>query len=284
MAVYYAAALQRSLGRLITAKQVRQQIRGGTIGRVDYIRFMRSLRENKKLELERVNDAVCEPLDLVPEHSVEGLRDVHMSRASYRFVNQLDNLLYNIAFPVFLWDAFRWLVRKKDSGDIAQLQRLNGVRPSVDRDADSQENLVLQRCFTPSIASVLTISAPQVLLTTSVGTLLVGLGIYFGFTWTRELDPDAGASASRNVFIMYIVGLGTCLAIYSLSKFLQNDDTRGADLVLKEYLLDFLSADENQGLLQRWKVHIERGPDSAEWHLVNNVPSQTDGAMQTNSV
>lgn len=74
----------------------------------------------------------------------------------------------------------------------------------------SHENL-------PSVASVLTVSAPNILLDSSINSLLVGLGIYFGFVWTRDLDEVAGAKSSEAVFITYIVGLMVCYWVFALS-------------------------------------------------------------------
>ncbi|KAB2105012.1 hypothetical protein AG0111_0g7137 [Alternaria gaisen] len=77
----------------------------------------------------------------------------------------------------------------------------------------------------PSVASVLTVSAPNMLLSASLNTFLVGLGVYFGNVWTRNLDESAGSSASRAVFIVYIVGLALCYGIYALSSLIASDQS-----------------------------------------------------------
>lgn len=69
----------------------------------------------------------------------------------------------------------------------------------------------------PSPAAVLTISAPNMLLAASLNSLLIGLGIYLAYVWTRNLDTDAGPDASRAVFITYMVSLSICYGIYQLS-------------------------------------------------------------------
>jgi hypothetical protein len=69
----------------------------------------------------------------------------------------------------------------------------------------------------PSAASVLTISAPNMLLSASLNSFLIGLGVYVGFIWTRNLDESAGANDSRAVFITYVVSLTVCYGIYALS-------------------------------------------------------------------
>ena len=81
------------------------------------------------------------------------------------------------------------------------------------------------RSFSPSPASVITISAPQLLLSASLNSFLVGLGVYQGFVWHRNLDPNAGPNDSRNVFIIYIVSVGLCYVVYSLSTAVQDEQS-----------------------------------------------------------
>ncbi len=70
----------------------------------------------------------------------------------------------------------------------------------------------------PSAAAVLNMSAPNMLLSLSLNAFLIGLGVYFGYVWTRNLDEAAGANGSRAVFITYIVGLLVCYCVYALSR------------------------------------------------------------------
>jgi hypothetical protein len=74
-----------------------------------------------------------------------------------------------------------------------------------------------ERKFLPSAAAVLTISAPNMLLSASLNSLLLGLGVYLGYVWTRNLDGSAGVNSSRAVFITYVVSLTLCYGIYALS-------------------------------------------------------------------
>jgi hypothetical protein len=80
--------------------------------------------------------------------------------------------------------------------------------------------------FLPSAASVLTVSAPNMLLSASLNAFLVGLGVYFGYVWTRNLDESAGSSASRAVFIVYVIGLALCYGIYALSDLVAADQSQ----------------------------------------------------------
>jgi len=56
-----------------------------------------------------------------------------------------------------------------------------------------------------------------VLLSASLGCILIAFGVYFGFTWTRKLDEDASRDDSRNVFIVYVMGLAVSWLVYSIS-------------------------------------------------------------------
>jgi hypothetical protein len=69
----------------------------------------------------------------------------------------------------------------------------------------------------PSPAAVLTISAPNILLSASLNSFLLGLGIYLAYVWTRNLDTAAGTIGSRAVFITYVASLIVCYGIYELS-------------------------------------------------------------------
>ena len=69
-----------------------------------------------------------------------------------------------------------------------------------------------------SAAAVLSMSAPNMLLSSSLNAFLIGLGVYLGFVWTRNLDEPAGAIGSRAVFITYIVGLVVCYFVYASSR------------------------------------------------------------------
>ncbi|RDW71662.1 hypothetical protein BP5796_07696 [Coleophoma crateriformis] len=79
---------------------------------------------------------------------------------------------------------------------------------------------------TPSILSVAVLSAPGFMLDISLSTLLLALGIYLGFIWTRNLDTNAGLHDSRNVFIFYIVGVLSMIAIYSVPNALKDSEER----------------------------------------------------------
>lgn len=93
---------------------------------------------------------------------------------------------------------------------------------SLDRSSSTAfEYSLMRRCFTPGVIPVISMSAPIILLATSVISAIIAYGIYFGFIWTRNLDANAGENDSRNVFIVYIVALVLCIWIYSVSQLVQ---------------------------------------------------------------
>lgn len=90
------------------------------------------------------------------------------------------------------------------------------------------------------VTAVLTISAPQTLLSSSLISLIVGIGVYFGFIWTRALDKDAGHGDSKNVMIVYLVSLIVCFGVYSMSHFLQDNDDRLESHIVEGYVQQFI--------------------------------------------
>jgi len=98
----------------------------------------------------------------------------------------------------------------------------------------------------PSVASVITVSAPNMLLSFSLNSFLVGLGIYLGFTWTQSLDETAGDNGSRAVFITYMAGLCACYGIYALSSTVVANQTYESDRELL-WKVNGLPADDTKG-------------------------------------
>lgn len=79
------------------------------------------------------------------------------------------------------------------------------------------------RWFLPGVPSVLAVSAPELLMSASLASLIVGLGVYVGFVWHRKLDTGAGANDSLGVFIVYIVSITISYLVYSLSIIAQSE-------------------------------------------------------------
>ncbi|CAF9911152.1 hypothetical protein IMSHALPRED_009946 [Imshaugia aleurites] len=66
-----------------------------------------------------------------------------------------------------------------------------------------------------SISAIFILSAPYTMMSYAIMAFIVGLAIYQGFVWTRNLDTNAGKRNSRDVFIAYIVSTGFCGLFFS---------------------------------------------------------------------
>lgn len=75
--------------------------------------------------------------------------------------------------------------------------------------------------FLPAPASVLTVSAPDRLLSTALNAFLIGLGVYLGAIWQGYRDTDTDVKDSKHVFMAYIVSVSVCYIIYWLSSAVQ---------------------------------------------------------------
>jgi hypothetical protein len=99
---------------------------------------------------------------------------------------------------------------------------------------------LMKSCFTPSVASVVTMSAPQILLSSSLFTLILGIGVYFGFIWTRHIDMYAQDGGNRNVMAMFLASTIFCFMVYSLSRVTQDNDTSTEKMILLDYINDYV--------------------------------------------
>ena len=65
-----------------------------------------------------------------------------------------------------------------------------------------------------SLAAVFILSAPFVMVEVSIFSFLLGLAIYQGFVFTKNLDNDTSPSDSRNNFVALMVGTGLFLVYF----------------------------------------------------------------------
>lgn len=66
-----------------------------------------------------------------------------------------------------------------------------------------------------SLAAIFIVSAPFAMVKVSIFTFLVGLAIYQGFIFTKNLDDNTAPGDSRNSFIVLMVGTGMCSLFFS---------------------------------------------------------------------
>lgn len=109
-----------------------------------------------------------------------------------------------------------------------------------------------RQCFLPSPLSVITLSAPQMLLSGSLCLLLIGLGIYLGKFWIRELDSTEPSTDARNVFIVYFVGLYFSGGMYVVLGWFHGKEERPDSEIIDGYLNEYLASHPHA--LTRWNV------------------------------
>jgi hypothetical protein len=96
-----------------------------------------------------------------------------------------------------------------DYEDVLRLRLKNSDGPST----------VIMNSIAPAPSSAIAISAPSLLLLSSLLLLLSGMGVFLAFIWTWEVDEDAGTPSSRDVFTIYIITLGVSLATVGFFSF-----------------------------------------------------------------
>ena len=107
--------------------------------------------------------------------------------------------------------------------------------------------------------------APQGLLSGSVFALLIALGIYLGFTWTRNLDANAGFHDSRNVFIIYVVSLAVCLIVYSISALLGDRDGSAESDIAEQFCEEWLKHHPDK--VELWRLEADDGGVSQQQNM-----------------
>ena len=65
-----------------------------------------------------------------------------------------------------------------------------------------------------SLWSAFLLQVPFTYMKLSLGSFVIGLSIYLGFVWTRDLDQEAGKNNSRNVFIVLLLVVLACIYSY----------------------------------------------------------------------
>lgn len=122
----------------------------------------------------------------------------------------------------------------------------------------------------PSVAAVLTISAPVALLSVAVYAFLVGLGIYQGFVWRYGLG-DSSKAGRLAVFIVFIVSLSACHSLYMLSTMVASSQVNDSEI--RPYLEKAL----HRAVPARPSIHIQMGEmDRAPTYSSVMGPSVSD--------
>jgi hypothetical protein len=75
-----------------------------------------------------------------------------------------------------------------------------------------------------SVFSAMVLEIPSSMINIALGAFLIGLAVYFGFLWTRNLDVNAGPGDSRDIFIVFIVAVFCCIGAYSVPHAIKSKD------------------------------------------------------------
>ena len=65
-----------------------------------------------------------------------------------------------------------------------------------------------------SLWSAFLLQVPFTYMKLSLGSFVIGLTIYLGSVWTRNLDQEAGKNDSRNIFIVLLIVVVACIYFY----------------------------------------------------------------------
>ena len=229
MAVYYSTTQQRVMGRLLHGHQVRLWIRGGS-GTLEHARIVPSL--------EQLHDSTLAKMKLKLNARVQG------------FLSDVEQQDLSTFRPIF-YHLLPWnILSSQKRIHPCDPQAFNAKFSSV----TTLKRDLMRYCFTPSVASAVTLSAPQGLLSASLGSLLIALGVYLGSTWIRNLDDLAGSNDTRNVFIMYIVGLSISVLVFSLSRLIQDEDRRTEVRVIEDFVDAWVR--KNVETIQAWGFDV----------------------------
>ncbi|KAI9641688.1 hypothetical protein NHQ30_009544 [Ciborinia camelliae] len=127
----------------------------------------------------------------------------------------------------------------------------NYVKPSRIQDFGSD---IERSCFTPSITSVIIISTPRVLISSSLGLLFIALGIYLGHLSLLNLDPDAKPNNTGIIFLLYVIGLAVYGSGYIASQFFNDDENFSESDIVHGYLKKWTASGSGRNQLAAWEI------------------------------
>ncbi|APA10841.1 hypothetical protein sscle_07g056110 [Sclerotinia sclerotiorum 1980 UF-70] len=129
-----------------------------------------------------------------------------------------------------------------------------------------------RQCFIPSPLSVITLSAPQMLLSGSLCLLLIALGIYLGKFWIRKLDSTESSTDARNVFIFYFIGLYLSGGMYVVLGWFHSKEERSESEIIDGYLHEYLA--NHPDALSRWNF-------DSHWQFRNGILRRISSSTDT---
>ncbi|KFZ09511.1 hypothetical protein V502_08702 [Pseudogymnoascus sp. VKM F-4520 (FW-2644)] len=272
MAVYYDTAQQRMLGWLLQAEQLMLWIHGGSRG-VDTARLVPPLYEIHERIMNRLRRQSLVEEQPRAEHQAH--LEARLFRIEEARPNDQRDPTSEESHSYFDEAVLFVLFGRSWRSSWSLPSDPNDFNPNW-RDRINLKRAIIDQCFTPSASAVITISAPQMLLSTSLCSLLIGFGVYFGFLWTRGLDQTGGLNDSRNIFITYITGLIVSGLVYSISQIFQDDDKRNERAIMEDYLKEYV--ENNPEVVRNWGVYAEIVKGVLHFH-----PAEAESPRETTS-
>ena len=129
-----------------------------------------------------------------------------------------------------------------------------------------------------SISAIFILSAPYIMMSYAIIAFIVGLAIYQGFVWTRNLDTDAGKINSRNVFIAYMVSSGFGGVFFSFAGIIKFAE----DLLLRQRSLK--AKLDNSALYEHHEHLQEDGEPSFKLETYPSIPFAKTAAAAPQSI
>ncbi|KAF1997007.1 hypothetical protein P154DRAFT_497657 [Amniculicola lignicola CBS 123094] len=173
--------------------------------------------------------------------SLENLSETHwIARAFFTF-----SLSSSLMAVYYATRQYRTFGRCYESNQIK-----TWIKAGTDRRRLSSINLFVSQLkgpppVMPSAASVLSVSAPHLLLEASLNSFLIGFAVYLCLIWKKNLDTVSGPDHSRAVFITYIVGLAFCFGVYMLSDAVAADQNYISEFDLLHSADQIISGEEH---------------------------------------
>lgn len=124
--------------------------------------------------------------------------------------------------------------------DIRRWIRGSSRKPGAKRWVWSVDEEIKARCFIPSVSSVITASAPQLLLSISLTMLVIALGVYLGNFGTAEPNN------TKFVFALYIIGLVFFGGAYSMAQYFDIEEICSEIDIINGYLTGWKANHTNQ--------------------------------------
>jgi len=215
MAVYFAATQARNFGRLFHGSQIRAWIRTGRTSRCEKIRKVTQI-------LPEIEQSACNTSGSSNDNTIRGERDI-ASRAK----TPNEKIPANEVIDGYTKQEYYMDTNNYDEHE----DLIFDVRTMVLDPKDIEKDI------TPAPVSIIALSAPFVLLSSSVYTFLAGIGVYLGFLYTKGLgnSDSAGMEDNRNIFFVFVAAITTCHTIYDIANKATADGTVWMNKELKKH-------------------------------------------------